>query len=109
MLKKMEDEKNSVLTEKGGVEEELETLKKEQEDLLVLLADQDTKIENYKKLLKENNIPVSSTTFVFLFVNCKFIHLNHACSLHFIKYIQVHVLCFHDFSRWKTMMKMTMI
>ncbi|XP_062579947.1 general vesicular transport factor p115-like isoform X1 [Saccostrea cucullata] len=55
---KMEEEKNTVLKEKEGVQEELETLKKEQEDLLVLLADQDTKIENYKKLLKENNIPV---------------------------------------------------
>ena len=55
----MEEEKNGVLSEKKGVEEELETLKKEQEDLLVLLADQDTKIANYKKLLKDNNIPVS--------------------------------------------------
>ncbi|XP_078317868.1 general vesicular transport factor p115-like [Crassostrea virginica] len=55
---KMEEEKNGVLSEKKGVEEELETLKKEQEDLLVLLADQDTKIANYKKLLKDNNIPV---------------------------------------------------
>ena len=58
-LQKMEEEKNGVLSEKKGVEEELETLKKEQEDLLVLLADQDTKIANYKKLLKDNNIPVS--------------------------------------------------
>lgn len=55
----MEEEKNSVMSEKEGVLEELDTLKKEQEDLLVLLADQDTKIANYKKLLKENNIPVS--------------------------------------------------
>lgn len=55
----MEEEKNGVLSEKKGVEEELETLKKEQEDLLVLLADQDTKIANYKRLLKDNNIPVS--------------------------------------------------
>lgn len=55
----MEEEKNSVVNEKEGVLEELDTLKKEQEDLLVLLADQDTKIANYKKLLKENNIPVS--------------------------------------------------
>jgi DNA gyrase/topoisomerase IV subunit A len=35
------------------VEDELDTLKKEQEDLLVLLADQDTKIDKYKKKLKE--------------------------------------------------------
>lgn len=55
----MEEEKNSVVSEKEGVLEELDTLKKEQEDLLVLLADQDTKIANYKKLLKENDIPVS--------------------------------------------------
>lgn len=55
----MEEEKNSVVSGKEGVLEELDTLKKEQEDLLVLLADQDTKIANYKKLLKENNIPVS--------------------------------------------------
>lgn len=55
----MEEEKNSVVSEKEGVLEELDTLKKEQEDLLILLADQDTKIANYKKLLKENNIPVS--------------------------------------------------
>lgn len=60
----MEEEKNGVLSEKKGVEEELETLKKEQEDLLVLLADQDTKIANYKKLLKDNNIPVSLTNWV---------------------------------------------
>lgn len=31
----------------------MDTLKKEQEDLLVLLADQDTKIDKYKTKLKE--------------------------------------------------------
>ena len=35
------------------MEDELDTLKKEQEDLLVLLADQDTKIDKYKTKLKE--------------------------------------------------------
>ena len=39
--------------DKSGLQEELETLKKEQEDLLVLLADQDTKIDKYKARLKE--------------------------------------------------------
>lgn len=85
----MEDEKNSVASEKGGVEEELETLKKEQEDLLVLLADQDTKIENYRKLLKENNIPVSSTNFVFhrySFDRCNTIILFHTQYIHSCTY-----------------------
>lgn len=59
----MEEEKNSVVSEKEGVLEELDTLKKEQEDLLVLLVDQDIKIVNYKKLLKENNIFVSQRYF----------------------------------------------
>lgn len=68
----MEEEKNSVLSEKDGVLEELDTLKKEQEDLLVLLADQDTKIANYKKLLKENNIPVSQRHSQFPFTLFKF-------------------------------------
>lgn len=40
------------------MEEELDTLKKEQEDLLVLLADQDTKIDKYKSKLKELGQPV---------------------------------------------------
>jgi hypothetical protein len=39
---KLEDEKKSVENSKLDVEDELDTLKKEQEDLLVLLADQDT-------------------------------------------------------------------
>ena len=39
--------------DKSGLQEELETLKKEQEDLLVLLADQDTKIDKYKAKLRE--------------------------------------------------------
>lgn len=49
----MEEELSRKDSEKDAVKEELETLKKEQEDLLVLLADQDTKIDKYKKKLKE--------------------------------------------------------
>jgi len=50
---KLEDEKKSVENSKLDLEDELDTLKKEQEDLLVLLADQDTKIDKYKTKLKE--------------------------------------------------------
>lgn len=49
----MEEELLRKDSEKDAVKEELETLKKEQEDLLVLLADQDTKIAKYKQKLKE--------------------------------------------------------
>ncbi len=38
-------------------------LKKDQEDLLILLADQETKIETYKSKLKEVGFPVSSFLF----------------------------------------------
>ena len=44
--------------EKRDVQEELETLKKEQEDLLVLLADQDSKIDKYKAKLREAGVQV---------------------------------------------------
>ncbi|CAG2206770.1 unnamed protein product [Mytilus edulis] len=50
---KLEEEKKSIENDRLGVEDELDTLKKEQEDLLVLLADQDTKIDKYKTKLKE--------------------------------------------------------
>ena len=53
LIQKLEDEKLSVDQVKSGLQEELETLKKEQEDLLVLLSDQDTKIDKYKARLKE--------------------------------------------------------
>ncbi|KAK3089231.1 hypothetical protein FSP39_001968 [Pinctada imbricata] len=53
---KCEEEKGKLAEEKKEVQEELETLKKEQEDLLVLLADQDTKIEKYKAKLKEAGV-----------------------------------------------------
>ncbi|XP_052068337.1 general vesicular transport factor p115-like [Mytilus californianus] len=50
---KLEEEKKLIENDRLGVEDELDTLKKEQEDLLVLLADQDTKIDKYKTKLKE--------------------------------------------------------
>ncbi|XP_033738729.1 general vesicular transport factor p115-like isoform X2 [Pecten maximus] len=50
---KAHEETKKVAKEKSEVEEELDNLKKEQEDLLVLLADQDTKIDAYKTRLKE--------------------------------------------------------
>ena len=39
--------------EKKELKEEMESLKKEQDDLLVLLSDQDAKIDKYKAKLKE--------------------------------------------------------
>jgi predicted nuclease with TOPRIM domain len=56
----MEEELSKKDGEKDVVKEELETLKKEQEDLLVLLADQDTKIDKYKQKLKELGQEVST-------------------------------------------------
>ena len=58
-FQKIEDECNRKDGEKEVIKEELETLKKEQEDLLVLLADQDTKIDKYKQKLKELGQEVS--------------------------------------------------
>ncbi|KAL5018601.1 hypothetical protein ScPMuIL_004323 [Solemya velum] len=52
-IHKLEAEISRLGDDKIAVNEELETLKKEQEDLLVLLADQDNKIEKYKSKLKE--------------------------------------------------------
>ena len=52
-LQLLEEEKQNVGGEKEGLKEEMETLKKEQDDLLVLLADQDAKIERYKVKLKD--------------------------------------------------------
>ncbi|KAH3872422.1 general vesicular transport factor p115-like isoform X2 [Dreissena polymorpha] len=52
-IHKLEDAVSREQTEKSKVNDELDTLKKEQEDLLVLLADQDTKIDTYKKKLRE--------------------------------------------------------
>ncbi|XP_060071350.1 general vesicular transport factor p115-like [Ylistrum balloti] len=49
---KAQEETKQVIKEKNEVAEELDNLKREQEDLLVLLADQDTKIDTYKTRLK---------------------------------------------------------
>ncbi|GFS04073.1 general vesicular transport factor p115-like [Elysia marginata] len=49
----IEDEKAGLAKEHQELKEEMETLKKEQDDLLVLLADQDAKIESYKNRLKD--------------------------------------------------------
>lgn len=48
-----EEEKLVGEDQKRELKEELETLKKEQDDLLVLLADQDAKIGKFKSRLKE--------------------------------------------------------
>ena len=62
----MEEELSKKDGDKDKVKEELETLKKEQEDLLVLLADQDTKIDKYKQKLKELGQEVSLTIHYFI-------------------------------------------
>ncbi|XP_069124785.1 general vesicular transport factor p115-like isoform X2 [Argopecten irradians] len=51
-VNKAQEETKKVAKEKSEVADELDNLKKEQEDLLVLLADQDTKIDTYKTRLK---------------------------------------------------------
>ncbi|BFZ03569.1 hypothetical protein BsWGS_06608 [Bradybaena similaris] len=48
----LEEEKGSFGEETKKLKEELDSLKKEQDDLLVLLADQDAKIDKYKTQLK---------------------------------------------------------
>ncbi|XP_076450445.1 general vesicular transport factor p115-like isoform X2 [Babylonia areolata] len=52
-IRVLEEEKEVEGGEKGALREELDTLKKEQDDLLVLLADQDAKINKFKDRLKE--------------------------------------------------------
>ena len=42
----------------GELKEKSETIEKEQEDLLVLLADNDVRIKKFKSILTENNIPI---------------------------------------------------
>ena len=53
LLQVLEEEKLSESEERTVLRDELETLKKEQDDLLVLLADQDAKIGKFKDKLKE--------------------------------------------------------
>ena len=43
---------NGIRQQNLELTEELERSKKDQEDLLILLADQDSKIKNYKQMLK---------------------------------------------------------
>ncbi|XP_078576290.1 general vesicular transport factor p115-like isoform X2 [Branchiostoma floridae x Branchiostoma japonicum] len=50
---KLEEEVRRLSEEKKRLEEEAETASKEQDDLLVLLADQDAKIKKYRDRLKE--------------------------------------------------------
>ncbi|KAK3579520.1 hypothetical protein CHS0354_028349 [Potamilus streckersoni] len=52
-IKKLEEDKDRLAGEKLDLQGELDTVKKEQEDLLVLLADQDNKIDKYKARLRE--------------------------------------------------------
>ena len=56
----LEEEKVAEAEEKATLRDELETLKKEQDDLLVLLADQDAKIGKLKDKLKELGQEVST-------------------------------------------------
>ncbi|ELU02247.1 hypothetical protein CAPTEDRAFT_5874 [Capitella teleta] len=51
--KALDQEKSEVEIEKMELQTELDSTKKEQEDLLVLLADQDTKLSSYKTKLKD--------------------------------------------------------
>ena len=58
-MQQIENEKSEMEDEKIKMLEDAESLRKEQEDLLVLLADQDTKISTYRKRLKELGETVS--------------------------------------------------
>lgn len=66
-LKEQLDSSNSTIAilqnEKDKLELEITDSKKEQDDLLVLLADQDQKILSLKKKLKDLGHPVSSKCF----------------------------------------------
>lgn len=53
-------------TEKAKLQTEVQESKKEQDDLLMLLADQDQKIHSLKKKLKDLGEPVSCHALVFL-------------------------------------------
>lgn len=52
-IRVLEEAKEVEISEKATLREDLETLKKEQDDLLVLLADQDGRISKFKERLKE--------------------------------------------------------
>lgn len=52
-FQKLEEEKTALNNEKSNVLADTESLRKEQDDLLVLLSEQDGKIEEYKEKLKQ--------------------------------------------------------
>ena len=72
----LEEAKELESTEKEGAKEELETLKKEQDDLLVLLADQDAKITKFKDKLKELGVEVSFVIFPIFVIYDTMIYLH---------------------------------
>lgn len=57
-------------TEKAKLQTEVQESKKEQDDLLMLLADQDQKIHSLKQKLKDLGEPVNRHPLVFLQKNC---------------------------------------
>ena len=61
IFQKLEEEVETSKDYVKSVQEELDTIKKEQDDLLVLLADQDAKIERYRHKLKQLGQEVSLT------------------------------------------------
>lgn len=66
-LKQHLDSSNSTVAilqdEKSKLQQEVAESKKEQDDLLVLLADQDQKLSALKNKLKDLGVPVSKTMF----------------------------------------------
>ena len=46
----------------GDLKESFESLKDEQEDLLIMLTDQEEKVEKYKKICKQLGHPVESSS-----------------------------------------------
>ncbi len=59
-LQDVEVEKDSAEEDRHKTLEEMEDSRKEQDDLLVLLSDQETRIKKYRKKLKELGHTVSS-------------------------------------------------
>lgn len=58
-FKKINGELDSLRSEKSEYDSKIEKMNKDQEDLLELLADQDNKLNEYKKRLKALSQPVS--------------------------------------------------
>ncbi len=61
MVQKLEEESLNAEDEKRAAQEELETLRHDQDDLMVLLSDQEEKMKTYKEKLIELGHPVSLT------------------------------------------------